>query len=93
MTRTGGSGGTVVIRWTVNEGASAATSPGTAGADYGPATTGLLTFGPNVTSLKLPLTIVNDTVAEDPETVVLSLSMESSTLPGAAVSRDRPRRR
>jgi hypothetical protein len=69
---------TVVIRWTVNEGASTATSPGTAGADYGTATTGLLTFGPAVTSLKLPLTIVNDTVAEDPETVVLSLSIESA---------------
>ena len=85
VTRTGGSGGTVVVRWTVNEGASTATSPPAAGADYGPATTGLLTFGPNVTSLKLPLTIVNDTLAEDPETVVLSLSLERSAPLGATV--------
>ena len=75
VTRTGGTGGTVVINWTVNEAASTTTSPPNAGADYGPATSGSLTFGPGVSSLKLPLTIVNDTLAEDPETVVIGLSI------------------
>lgn len=78
VTRTGGAGGTVVINWTVNEAASTTTSPPGAGADYGPATSGSLTFGPGVSSLKLPLTVVNDTIAEDPETVVIGLAIGSA---------------
>src|SRR5262249_27998766 len=81
VTRTGGTGGTVVVRWTVDTVASTAT----AGADYGPGTTGLLTFGPGVLSQKLPITVVNDTLAEDPETVVVNLAFEGPPPAGATL--------
>ncbi len=84
VTRTGGSGGMVVVAWSVTGGtATGGALPTTPGADFAP-TSGLLTFGPGVTSLKVPLTIVNDTIAEDAETVVLGLTIPSPMPPGAA---------
>ena len=85
VTRTGGTGGTVVVGWTATGGtATGGALPTTPGADYAP-TSGLLTFGPGVASLKVPLTVVNDTRAEDSETVDLSLTIQSSVPPGAAL--------
>jgi hypothetical protein len=84
ITRTGGSGGTVVVRWETTGGtATGGALPTTPGADYAP-TTGLLTFGPGVTSQRVPLSIVNDTVAEDPETVLLGIAEIVSSSAGAA---------
>ena len=84
ITRTGGSGGTVVVQWAATGGtATGGALPTTPGADYAP-TSGLLTFGPTVTSQRVPLTIVNDTVAEDPETVVLGITGIASSSAGAA---------
>jgi hypothetical protein len=85
ITRTGGSGGTVVVRWTATGGtATGGALPTTPSADYAP-TTGLLTFGIAVTSQRAPLTIVNDTVAEDPETVALEITEIVSSSAGAAI--------
>ena len=82
ITRTGGSGGTVVLQWAATGGsATGGALPTTPGADYAPVS-GLLTFGPAVTSQRVPLTIVNDTIAEDPETVTLGIAGIVS--PGAA---------
>ena len=84
ITRTGGSGGTVVLQWAATGGsATGGALPTTPGADYAP-TSGLLTFGPAVTSQRVPLTIVNDTVAEDPETVALGITGIVSSSAGAA---------
>jgi hypothetical protein len=89
VNRTGGSGGTVVVGWTVTGGtATGGALPTTPGADYAP-TSGSLTFGPGVTSLKVPLTIVNDTLAEDPETVILGLTLTNQPL-GAAIGGTTP---
>ena len=85
VVRTGGSAGTVLIRWTATGGTATggplATTPG---ADYAP-TTGVLTFGPGVTRLKLPLAIVNDTIPEDAETVTFGLAIEGAPPAGAAI--------
>jgi len=84
ITRTGGSGGTVVVRWTATGGtATGGALPTTPGADYAP-TTGLLTFGLAVTRQRVPLTIVNDPVAENPETVALEITEIVSSSVGAA---------
>src|SRR5262245_29402274 len=45
---------------------------------------GALTFGPGITSRPLPLTLVNDTIAEDAETVALALTGIVSSSAGAA---------
>ncbi len=79
ITRTGGSGGTVLVGWSVQGGGTA-----TAAQDFTPAG-GTLTFGPGVTSLRVPLTIVNDTLAEDAETVNLALALSGSPPAGATV--------
>jgi hypothetical protein len=85
VTRTGGSGGQVLVRWTATGGtATGGATPATPGADYAP-TTGVLTFGPGVTSLKVPLTIVNDTLAENAETVDLGLTLEPPAPVDAAI--------
>ncbi len=42
----------------------------------------MLTFGAGVTSQRVPLTIVNDTVAEDPETVALEITQIVSSTVG-----------
>ncbi len=85
VTRTGGSGGSVLVRWTASGGtATGGALPTTPGADYAP-TTGVLTFGPGVTSLKVPLTIVNDSLAENAETFDLTLTLEGSPPAGAAI--------
>jgi hypothetical protein len=86
VTRSGGTGGTVPINWTATGGsATGGALPTTPGADYAP-TSGVLTFGPGIASLKLPLTIVNDTLAENAETIDLALTLPLSAPPGAAVS-------
>lgn len=85
VTRTSGSGGMVVVAWSATGGtATGGALPSTPGADFAP-TSGLLTFGPGVTSLKVPLTIVNDTIAEDAETVVLGLTIPGLVPPGAVI--------
>jgi hypothetical protein len=74
----------VVVRWTATGGtAMGGALPTTPSADYAP-TTGLLTFGIAVTNQRVPLTIVNDTVAEDPEAVALEIT-EISSSAGAAI--------
>ena len=73
-----------MLRWTATGGtATGGALPTTPGADYAPGPTGLLTFGAAVTSQRVPLTIVNDTVAEDPETVALEITQIVSSTVGA----------
>src|SRR6185436_2089763 len=84
VTRTGGSGGTVVLTWAATGGSAAGgLLPTAPGADYAPMS-GSLTFGPGITSRPIPLTIVNDTIAEDSKTVVLELTGIVSSNAGAA---------
>ena len=67
VTRSGSATGVATVRFqTIN---GTATAP----ADY-TAIDRTLTFSPGVRSLSVPITIVNDTLAEGPETVTLTLS-------------------
>jgi hypothetical protein len=59
--------GTVTVDYTTSDGAALA------GSDY-TATSGTLTFTPGQTSKPIPVTIVNDALAEDDETFTLNLS-------------------
>jgi large repetitive protein len=59
--------GTVAVDYTTSDGAALA------GSDY-TATSGTLTFTPGQTSKPIPVTIVNDALAEDDETFTLNLS-------------------
>ena len=67
VTRTNGSSGTVQVNYSTSDGT--ATTP----ADY-LATAGTLTFGPGVTNGTFTVQIINDTVAEDDESIMLHLS-------------------
>ncbi|HZN13242.1 MAG TPA: Calx-beta domain-containing protein, partial [Acidimicrobiales bacterium] len=71
VTRTGGLGGGVTVRYTTANGTA------TAGADY-VATTGTLTFAAGVQSMSFSVPITNDTLDESSETVNLSLSDPAS---------------
>jgi uncharacterized delta-60 repeat protein/uncharacterized repeat protein (TIGR01451 family) len=65
--RTNGSSGTVSITYSTTNGTAIA------GADY-LSTSNTLTFGPGVTNATFSVQIINDTIAEDDETVTLQLS-------------------
>jgi hypothetical protein len=67
VTRAGGFGTTVTVRYATSDGTAQA------GVDYA-STTGTLTFGPNDTTRTFAVTIVNDTRPEGAETVGLTLS-------------------
>ena len=71
VTRTGGLGGGMTVRYTTANGTA------TAGADY-VATTGTLTFAAGVQSMSFSVPITNDTLDESSETVNLSLSDPAS---------------
>ncbi len=75
VARTGGSDGTVTVNFATSNGTA------TAGSDY-TATSGTLTFGPGVTQQSFNVTILNDSVLEDTETVNLTLSTPTG---GAAI--------
>jgi subtilisin family serine protease len=65
--RTGPTIGTSVVAYSTGDGTA------TAGADY-TAVSGILTFGPGVTSKSFTVPILNDSLVEGPETVLLLLS-------------------
>ncbi len=68
VVRSGSLGTTATVRYEISGGTA------TAGADYTAAASGLLTFGPDVASRSVPITIVRDTLAEGPETINIVLS-------------------
>ncbi|MBI4529831.1 MAG: S8 family serine peptidase, partial [Deltaproteobacteria bacterium] len=82
VTRTGEKTGTVEIAYETSDGTA------TAGEDY-TSSTGILTFGPGVTSRKFTIPMVNDTLDEPNETVNLTLKEPSAGAvlgsPGTAV--------
>jgi hypothetical protein len=68
VVRAGALGSAATVRYTVTGGSA------TPGLDYTAAATGILTFPAGVSSQSVPLTIVQDTVVEPPETLAVVLS-------------------
>ena len=74
VTRSGGSGGIVDVPWSVTGGtATLGDDPPVAGVDVILPTSGVLHFGPSVTSQTIQATIVSDLDVEPNETVILEL--------------------
>ena len=83
VVRSGGAGGSIDVPWSVAGGtATPGDDPPAAGVDVVLPASGVLQFGPSVTSRTIPVTIVNDGESEPNETVILELG--TPTLSGAA---------
>ncbi len=76
VTRTGPTGGSVMVQFTTADGSAAASS------DYTPVTR-TLTFAPGARTVTVSVPILNDVVAEDTETVTLTLSNVAGGTPPA----------
>jgi hypothetical protein len=76
VSRTGDTSNPASVQWSVTGGT--ASSP----ADYGP-TNGVLNFAPNQSTADIEITIVDDTLVESNETVVLTLSNPTGATLGA----------
>ena|GEM_PF-1454822 len=76
VTLSGASGSTVTVNWAITGGTAAA-------ADYSGSTSGTLTFTAGNTSQNVALTIVNDALDEDNETIQLTLSSPTNANLGA----------
>jgi hypothetical protein len=72
VTRSGGSAGPVTVDYQVSDGSAS-------GADYS-AASGTLTFGPGVMSQTIPVTLLDDSDLEGPETVLFTLSNPTGRL-------------
>ena len=74
--------GTLLVNFATVDGTATSTAPT---ADY-TAVNRVLTFGPNIRSLTVPITIVNDTRVEGNETLSLQLSNPQFVVPGPPVN-------
>jgi hypothetical protein len=74
VTRTGYRGSPASVTYTIGN------STATAGFDYSATASGVLSFPPGVASVPLPLTILQDTLAEGPETIELVLSAPTGAM-------------
>lgn len=76
VNRIGGTEGTLVV----NVSTTSAGGTATAGADYTPITNQVLTFGPGVARLEVPVTILTDAVTEKNETFKLVLTPSTAVV-------------
>jgi len=82
VARSGGSGGTVQVPWSVIDGTATTGVSADPGVDVLLAPSGTLTFGPNELSKKIEATILSDSEVEPNETVKLALGTPT---PGGAL--------
>ena len=77
VTRSGGSGGGVTVRWRITGGTAVVGDVSAAGVDVVTPTSGVLTFGPGVTSRVIPVQIDPDSDVEPNETLLFALGAPS----------------
>ena len=75
VARSGGAAGGVTVAWSVTGGSAVHGAPDDPGADYTGPTSGVLAFGPGVTSQSIPLALLNHAGPQGPRTILVGLSL------------------
>jgi glucose/arabinose dehydrogenase len=74
VARSGGAAGGVTVAWSVIGGTAVHGAPDDSGADYTGPTSGVLAFGPGVTSQSIPLALLNHAGPQGARTILVGLS-------------------